>query len=773
MITLIRASLFNSSKQNLPYTISAVDHIKMVNPAKLASGSPRVNHHRRFKERDEDHKRNSKSRYKSISPRREIRLLAVDPPNLLSEKSKYKLQIEKVDKLPDTEYIALSYFWGEARTDKDIHPISVEGKQFWIRTCLWNFFRTARKFALKSPIYIDAICLDQQNPKERGHQVQLMEKVYRFADQTHIWLDCPPKQQSKNLKALERDLKLGITHDSWHTRSFMGLSYLCSTSYWRRLWVVQEILLSKAVEIHCGPFTFSWDALVARTITALPNSIARVDEKLTWWDAWSFTQPEDYSCQLEQDKQIIHGWQFALRLFHCRQRWPSKPAGGALQTPDLPFHEAISAFQLQQCREQRDKIFALIGLLDHEGKSMITPNYDENADAQHQVFLDAAAAGLISLWKQRDPRGEDITLTNVNRDFCENLHILLGMDNDPVETRTTRTLMALHFANLHIRNQNGCCKSQKEQFNAFRPDSEEHKLFSESILQGLVRCGYPTLTQENNLAAEFVSAAKQNQANVIEYLLSAGCDVNVSHGGSTAIREALMHEHKDLVKRLLDMEAEADMGGGETILMTLARLNKLDMFKIILGYPKLRAGLEATHGSDTVFGKATDDGRFKMIEVLRHHGADPDHQCAGATPLFRAAARGDKNMIKVLGELKADLEKPCSGSSPLFVAAQNDKDGAVRTLVKLGANLEFECGGATALYDAVRRNNVKMVVLLLELGANPYARVGGVPALIVARNQGFVDVAGLLHSHYTIREFYAWLIVRLYIFGGPLLALAQ
>jgi ankyrin repeat protein len=235
----------------------------------------------------------------------------------------------------------------------------------------------------------------------------------------------------------------------------------------------------------------------------------------------------------------------------------------------------------------------------------------------------------------------------------------------------------------------------------------------------------------------------------------------------------LTYEHRDLVKRLLEIGAKPDMGGGETILMALARLDRLEMLKIVLGRTNSPLLLEATHGGDTVFGKATDGRRFKSLGLLRQHGADPDHQCAGATPLFRAAARGDKNMVRVLRIHNADLEKACSGMSPLFIAARNNEYEAVRMLIMLGADLESECAGATALYDAVRRDSIKMVALLVELGANPYARVGGVPALIVARDQGFLDVAKLLHSQYTIREFYAWLIVRLYIFGGPLLALAQ
>jgi ankyrin repeat protein len=755
----------------------------MADAARLTPESPTVKHYRRLEDGDKDLKLNRDFEYDPISPREQIRLLIVDPSDsVISEKSKYKLQKQNVDKLPNTEYITLSYFWGEARTDRDIHYITVDGRQFWIRTCLWNFFRTASEFALKLPIYIDAICLNQGDPEERGPQVQLMEKVYNFADQTHVWLDCPPEQQVENLRMLVHDLTARTPRNSWDTRSFIGLSYLCATNYWRRLWVVQELLLSKAVEIHCGPFTFSWDALLALAKPAFPTSISKVDETLTWWDAWSFTQPEDYSCQLEQDKQIMHGWQFALRLFHCRQKWPAKHAKGAVQTPDLPFHQAISAFQLQQCREQRDKIFALMGLLDREGKSMITPNYDKNADPQHQVFLDAAVAGLISRWKEGAPREKKITLTNFNREFCENLHVLLAMDNEPVKTRTARTLMALHFANLHIGDEQGRSGStlvsiapmlQKERFNAFRTDSEEHKLFTKTTLGVLVSCGYPELDLENNLAAEFVSAARKNQSTLIEYLIRVGCCVNVTHNESTAIREALMYEHKDLVNRLLELGARPDMGGGETTLMMLARLGRLEMFKIVLRCTNSPLLLEAEHAGDTVFGIATDARRFKILGLLTQHRANPNHRCAGATPLFRAAARGDKNAVRVLRAHYADPEISCSGMSPLFAAARNDKYEAVRTLVMLGADLEFECAGATALYDAVRRNDIRMVMFLVELGANPYARVGGVPALIVAYNEGFLDVVKFLQSHYTIREFYAWLIVQLYIFGGPLLVLAE
>jgi hypothetical protein len=68
-------------------------------------------------------------------------------------------------------------------------------------------------------------------------------------------------RQNENLESLQLVLRRSDPLSSWSSQSSIGLSYVCSRDYWRWLWVVQEIPLSKAVEIHFGQFTFSWDTL--------------------------------------------------------------------------------------------------------------------------------------------------------------------------------------------------------------------------------------------------------------------------------------------------------------------------------------------------------------------------------------------------------------------------------------------------------------------------------------------------------------------------------
>jgi len=39
-------------------------------------------------------------------------------------------------------------------------------------------------------IWIDALCIDQQNNSERNHQVRVMGKIYEMAVEVLVWLGC-------------------------------------------------------------------------------------------------------------------------------------------------------------------------------------------------------------------------------------------------------------------------------------------------------------------------------------------------------------------------------------------------------------------------------------------------------------------------------------------------------------------------------------------------------------------------------------------------------
>jgi hypothetical protein len=73
-------------------------------------------------------------------------------------------------------YIAISYAWGSSRRTK---AIRVRDNLVAVRENLWHFLDHKRHIEKKDYYWVDAICIDQSNTRERNHQVSLMKDIYR------------------------------------------------------------------------------------------------------------------------------------------------------------------------------------------------------------------------------------------------------------------------------------------------------------------------------------------------------------------------------------------------------------------------------------------------------------------------------------------------------------------------------------------------------------------------------------------------------------------
>jgi hypothetical protein len=78
---------------------------------------------------------------------------------------------------------ALSYVWGDAQ---DTLPIFLDGHVFNVTTNLESALRHLRWEDTARTFWIDAICINQHDAQERGHQVMFMGEFYRAAEQTTV-----------------------------------------------------------------------------------------------------------------------------------------------------------------------------------------------------------------------------------------------------------------------------------------------------------------------------------------------------------------------------------------------------------------------------------------------------------------------------------------------------------------------------------------------------------------------------------------------------------
>ncbi|KAK4952810.1 hypothetical protein LTR10_009618 [Elasticomyces elasticus] len=116
--------------------------------------------------------------------RREFRILIVEPA-ALHEPLRCQFQnISLLDKsLP--LYETVSYAWGNA-SKRDI--IFVDGHQLEVPISAKKVLQRMRRIESSRIVWIDVVCIDQQNLIDRNYLVQLMCEIYSSTSTGFVWL---------------------------------------------------------------------------------------------------------------------------------------------------------------------------------------------------------------------------------------------------------------------------------------------------------------------------------------------------------------------------------------------------------------------------------------------------------------------------------------------------------------------------------------------------------------------------------------------------------
>ncbi|KAI1439855.1 heterokaryon incompatibility protein-domain-containing protein [Annulohypoxylon stygium] len=192
----------------------------------------------------------------------------------------YRLQI--ADWSRSTRFESVSYAWGDVNR-KIIS--TCDGLNLMITNNLRDCLVAMRYTDQSRFLWVDAICIDQTNTEERGHQVSHMGDFYRRATRVVVWLGRDENDQvQRSIAAIKeivaqclgqeesvlrsRDelwrlipehLPEGLQH--YDEDSLKALSWFFSRSWFSRLWVIQEVISNPNVEVLCGGSRISWDVV--------------------------------------------------------------------------------------------------------------------------------------------------------------------------------------------------------------------------------------------------------------------------------------------------------------------------------------------------------------------------------------------------------------------------------------------------------------------------------------------------------------------------------
>lgn len=126
---------------------------------------------------------NESFQYSPLPPVGWIRLLVIEPASRPAKP--LRMRLETCEITNELDYEALSYTWGNGF---DCWPIRIHGKQMMIRRNLLMALTALRRSDVPLPIWVDAICINQNDITERNHQVWQIKDIYSKARLVNVWL---------------------------------------------------------------------------------------------------------------------------------------------------------------------------------------------------------------------------------------------------------------------------------------------------------------------------------------------------------------------------------------------------------------------------------------------------------------------------------------------------------------------------------------------------------------------------------------------------------
>jgi hypothetical protein len=326
-----------------------------------------------------------------VDPSNEIRLVTLHPA--LNDGYDIICTLQSVSLDNVGEFEALSYVWGSPGRKISI---LLENQEFEVTQNLAHAMRHLRpassnKFEART-LWIDAICIDQQNIDERNQQVRRMDIIYKRAKQVVVWLGnysepedelvvFPEEWGFQKLKPgsfesteeafkLARDLARSYDFESdkfdlsvHPSDNFCTWGYLCQLfcrPWYTRLWVFQEVNLARQALMLCGECTIDWNELL-RAARAMYASIGSTIS----------------SIRNQQIRRSVLVLDSAKKGFNLH---PTKREIGNLIV-------LMKKTNTSNCEDPRDKLIGLIGVMPEADRADIEADYSKSVD---QVYSDWA-----------------------------------------------------------------------------------------------------------------------------------------------------------------------------------------------------------------------------------------------------------------------------------------------------------------------------------------------------------------------------------------------
>ncbi|KAK1973456.1 heterokaryon incompatibility protein-domain-containing protein [Colletotrichum cereale] len=149
------------------------------------------------------------------------------------------------------KFEALSYVWG---SEDEQRAITLNGCQFHVRKNLFDALVYLRSRGQTGFLWVDALCIDQNNTKERTKQKNLTEVEApnivnpAFKPEKEIPNNTGDREEETYTEAIKMEREM--------------VRQLVADEYWGRVWIIQEFGQNEMKRVCFGQIEVGWDDFI-------------------------------------------------------------------------------------------------------------------------------------------------------------------------------------------------------------------------------------------------------------------------------------------------------------------------------------------------------------------------------------------------------------------------------------------------------------------------------------------------------------------------------
>jgi len=329
----------------------------------------------------------------------EIRLLTIEPSR--SHEAPITCRLSHARLSDNPIYDALSYTWGAPGEADYMTVIALapavpvtnsspnqyeqlaqpqglwqqKNREFKLHENASAAIRRLRHRSNPATVWIDAVCINQQDDREKESQIPLMRRIYEQANQVCIWLG--EMTELSILGVEDMQSRVGREYKPWtgFSTTFQkasvnlllpsgmlknganSVAFMHSTNltnelvlgevreilarpWWTRVWIMQEAIVARRLILMCGDQTFDWDG-VGRAVDRMRGTMGirgAIEVFGTVMNPEVLVEDQTY--------RLIS----RFRDIWSKKRW------------NVSIFELMYEFRRLDCTDPRDRIFGFLGL---------------------------------------------------------------------------------------------------------------------------------------------------------------------------------------------------------------------------------------------------------------------------------------------------------------------------------------------------------------------------------------------------------------------------